>query len=259
MEETTRPPLNPLKAKLRAGKPTTGAMITMPSVGAMQIWARSGIDMLVIDLEHSPIGIESVHALVAATHGYHGVPVVRVPWNVPWLVKPVLDAGAMGVCFPMIDSAEEAAAAVRSVRYPPAGERGWGPFYAHLRWDASLPEYVARASDENLVCIIIEQPAAVANIEAIAATPGIDLLFVAPFDLSMTMGYPMQPDHPEVVRAVERVEDVVLRSGVPLGGVAPTREAALRMLDRGYLAIHLGFDWMVLQRAAAALLDGLPL
>jgi 4-hydroxy-2-oxoheptanedioate aldolase len=99
----------------------------------------------------------------------------------------------------------------------------------------------------------------VANIEAIAAVPGIDLLFIAPNDLAMTMGHPMRPDHPEVARAVARVEEVVLRAGVPLGGVAPTREAALRMLDRGYLAVHLAFDWMVLQRATAALIDGLDL
>src|SRR5687767_10576418 len=119
---------NPLKRKLAAGGAISVAMVTMASVPAMQVWARSGVDCLIVDQEHGPIGVEGVHALVAATQGTEAAPVVRVPWAVPWLVKAVLDTGALGVCFPMIADAEEARAAVRAVRYPPAGERGWGPF-----------------------------------------------------------------------------------------------------------------------------------
>ena len=99
-------------------------MITMPSVAATQLWATSDIDMIVLDMEHSPIGFESVHAMIAATSGCPGGPVMRVPWNVPWLVKPVLDADPMGIFFPMVNTADEVAAAARSVGYPPCGERG---------------------------------------------------------------------------------------------------------------------------------------
>ncbi len=136
--DSTPKHLNPLKERLRAGKAITFAIITIPSVPAMRIWARSGIDALVIDMEHGSIGIESVHALVATTTGTLATPLVRIPWNVPWLAKPVLDTGAMGIMFPMIANALEAEAAVRSMRYPPQGERGWGPFFAPFRWDVSL-------------------------------------------------------------------------------------------------------------------------
>lgn len=250
---------NPLKARLAAGKAITVAMVTMPSVAAMQIWARSGVDALCIDMEHGPIGIEAVHAMVAATGGCHGVPIVRVPSNVPWLVKPVLDTGAMGVIVPMIEGPDDAAAAVRAMKYPPAGERGWGPFYAHVRWDESLPDYVAKASDELFTILLIERPEAIARIDEIVKTPGVDMYVIAPFDLSVIMGYPGQTTHPEVQAAIGRAEAAILKSGVPLCGAAFSAEAANRLLEKGYRGLFVGFDWMVLQRAASGLLEGIKL
>jgi 4-hydroxy-2-oxoheptanedioate aldolase len=251
--------LNPLRARLAAGRVLTSVMITMPSVAAAQLWARSGLDMITLDMEHSPIGIESVHAMIAATTGGPGVPVVRVPWNVPWLVKPVLDAGAMGIFFPLINSADEARAAVRAVRYPPAGDRGWGAFYAPPRWATSLPDYMAQADRAVLAMPCIEHPDAVARIDEIVAVPGIDLIFIAPGDLALGMGRGNQRDHPAVREAIAHVEQRVLASGVPLGGVAPTRATALAMIDRGYQCLHLAFDWLVIQQAATALTEGLAL
>ncbi len=250
---------NPLKQRLEAGRAITMAIVTMPSVAAMQVWARSGIDALCIDMEHGPMGIESVHAMVAACGGAHGVPIVRVPWNVPWLVKPVLDTGAQGVIVPMIDSAEDAAAAVRAVRYPPRGERGWGPFYAHMAWNLPLPRYVATADDEIFTILLIERPEAIRAIDEIVKTPGVDMYVIAPFDLSVIMGYPGQVTHPEVQAAIGRAEAAILGSGVPLCGAAFTPEAANRLLEKGYRGLFLGFDWMVLQKAASGLLDGIDL
>ena len=105
--------INPLKARLDAGKPAIGITISMPSVHVTQVLATCGFDWLFLDMEHGPIGIESVHAMITATNGTRAAPVVRVPWNVHWLAKPVLDAGAMGVIFPMIRSAADAEEAVR--------------------------------------------------------------------------------------------------------------------------------------------------
>jgi 4-hydroxy-2-oxoheptanedioate aldolase len=223
----------------------------------MQIWARSGIDALVIDMEHGPIGIESVHALVATTTGTLATPLVRIPWNVPWLAKPVLDTGAMGIMFPMIANALEAEAAVRSLRYPPQGERGWGPFFAPFRWDVSLPSYVEQANDELFTMVLIERPEAVQHIDEILKVPGIDMLLIAPFDLSTTMGYANQRDHPEVVRTITMVEEKILQSGIPLAGVALSVESAKQLLEKGYRGLFFGFDWMVLQQAIAAWVDGL--
>ena len=258
MEEKS-PRLNRVLERLRQRKPFTGVLVTMPSVTATQVWARSGIDVLVFDLEHAPIDITSLHAVIAATAGSPALPIVRVPWNLPWLVKPVLDAGALGIQFPMVATAADAEAAVRAMKYPPTGERGWGPFYAPLRWDVSWQRYVEVANDEVMTVLLIERPEAVANIRDIVRVPGVDMLMIAPFDLAITSGYPNRRDHPDVVRAVREVEDVVLASGIPLGGVALDANAANAMIDRGYLGLFVGYDWMVLQRGAAALLEGINL
>jgi 4-hydroxy-2-oxoheptanedioate aldolase len=244
---------NPLKQKLAAGKAISIGMVTMPSIAAMQLWARSGIDCLIVDQEHGPIGIESVHGLVAATQGTNATPIVRVPWTVPWLIKPVLDTGAMGICFPMIADARDAEAAISSVKYPPAGERGWGPFYASYRWGLSMPEYVATANEEMFTMLLLERPEAIDNLDEILKVPGIDMLQVAPFDLSVIMG--RERNHSDVQAAVARIEEKVIPSGVALGGAAFTPEDANRLLEKGYKGVFIGFDWLILQRAVSGLLD----
>src|SRR5512140_354728 len=109
--------INPLKAKLKAGKPIFGIMVTQPSVGLVQLLARSGFDYVKIDLEHSPIDMTSLHCMIAATAGTSCTPVVRVPQNLPWVVKQVLDLGAMGICFPLIHNKEEALTASQATHY----------------------------------------------------------------------------------------------------------------------------------------------
>jgi 4-hydroxy-2-oxoheptanedioate aldolase len=195
--------------------------------------------------------------MTAATTGTPATPLVRVPWNVPWLVKPVLDAGALGICFPMIADAADAEMAVRSLRYPPDGDRGWGPFYAHLRWGETPAGYVARANDAVFAMLLIERPEAILRFDEIVRVPGIDMLVIAPFDLSVIMGRPGEVGHPDVQAAIAQAERTILASGVPLGGAALTPEAANAMVERGYRGLFLGFDWMILQRAVAGYLGAL--
>src|SRR5919199_630620 len=109
--------INPLKAKLQAGGCVAGFMVTMPSMALVQVLAGSGADFLIVDMEHGPIDLATAHAMVAATRGTGAVPIVRVPWTEPWLAKPVLDTGAMGVNFPMVSDAATARETVRAVRY----------------------------------------------------------------------------------------------------------------------------------------------
>lgn len=128
---------NRLKAKLAAGEVVTAFMVTMPSVAMAQVLAASGVDCLTIDMEHGPIDISTLHAMVAATRGTEATPIVRVPWTEHWLVKPVLDTGAMGINFPMVSSVALARAGAAAVRYPPDGVRGVAPSYAPLRWGSA--------------------------------------------------------------------------------------------------------------------------
>ncbi len=164
--------INPLRRTLAEGRPTLGYLVSMPSVQMVQALARTGVDWLMIDTEHAPVSIESVAAMVAATGGTPVTPLVRVPGVRPELVKPALDCGAFGVVFPQIATREEAEATVRAVRYAPAGQRGYGPTYAALRWGLSNLNYLKIANDEVLNVVLIESLAGVEALDDILKVDG---------------------------------------------------------------------------------------
>jgi 4-hydroxy-2-oxoheptanedioate aldolase len=250
-------PLNRLRRQWRERRPTFGAIATIPSIQTVQIMARSGLDWIIIDLEHGPIDLGSAHAMITATAGTPCVPLARIAANEPWLAKAPMDIGALGLNFPMICSRADAEKAVRSVRYPPRGERLWGPFHAPFRWGVSMPEYMASV-DDNMICMVtIEHVEAVNRIDEIMAVPGIDVAVIGPGDLATSINKHGRLDDPEVVALMERAEAGILKSGVPIGGVARTPDQANRMIDRGYLALALGFDWSLFQRGIAASFEGI--
>ena len=259
MSDVTESPnrLNRLKDLWGAGKPSFGVIVTIPSIQVIQIFAHAGFDWFIIDMEHGPIDLPSAHAMIVATAGTSAVPFVRVSWTIPRLAKTVLDVGALGICYPMIRSRAEAEVAARSVRYPPDGERLWGPFYAPLRWNLPTVAYMHAANKEVLAIITIEHLDAVRQIDEIASTPGVDLAFIGPGDLATSLGHYGEPDHPEVQAAMAEAEAGILRSQVLLGGVARSLDQANQMIERGYRALVLGFDWSLLQRGAATALQGL--
>lgn len=243
--------LNRLKALWRQGRCTLGAIATIPSVQTVQVMARSGLDWIIIDMEHGPIDLTAAHAMIAATSGTPLVPLVRVAAGAPWHAKAPLDLGAMGICFPMTTRRDDAEAAVHAVRYPPEGERFWGPFYAPLRWNVSMREYLERANDEILAVGTIEHIDAVNSVAEVVATRGLDLVFIGPGDLATSMGLKGKADDPSVLAAVHKLESVILPSPVLLGGVAHTVDQANAMIARGYKALVVGFDWSLLQRGIA--------
>jgi 4-hydroxy-2-oxoheptanedioate aldolase len=249
--------LNPLRERWARGEPTFGAIVTMPSIQVVQVLANAGLDWLIIDMEHGPIDLAAAHAMIVATAGTATVPFVRIAWAVPWLAKPLLDLGAMGIVFPMILSAGETSTAVRSVRYPPDGDRLWGPFYAPVRWGQSMADYIRGANREVLSVVTIEHPDAVNRIDEICATPGLDLAFIGPGDLAMSLGHPGEFEHPDVAAAMAKAEAGILRSRVAAGGVARSVEEAKRMTGRGYRAMVLGFDWSLLHRGVSGMLEAL--
>jgi len=250
-------PLNRLRKEWREGRPTFGAIATIPSIPTVQIMACSGLDWIIVDLEHGPIDLTSAHAMITATAGTPCVPLARVAANEPWLAKAPMDIGALGINFPMICSRSDAEKAVRSLRYPPNGDRFWGPFHAPFRWGVSMPDYMA-AADEDMICMItIEHADAVNRIDEIMATPGIDVAVIGPGDLATSINKRGQIDDPEVQALMKRAEEGILKSGVPIGGVARTAEQANAMIDRGYLALALGFDWSLFQRGIADAFRGI--
>jgi 4-hydroxy-2-oxoheptanedioate aldolase len=188
-------------------------------VQVVQVMARSGLDWIIIDMEHGAIDLGAAHAMIAATSGSPLVPLVRVAHGAAWHAKAPLDLGAMGICFPMTTRARDAQAAVSAVRYPPEGERFWGRFYAPLRWDMSMREYLSCADQEVLAIGTIEHIDALETVSEVVAVGGLDLLFIGPGDLATSMGRKGQPEHPAVQEAIRKLEAAVLGSPVMLGGV----------------------------------------
>ena len=231
-------------------------MITMPSVGLTQILAGAGFDWIAFDMEHGPMSIESVHNMINATAPSGCVPLVRLPATTPWLAKTALDAGALGLLFPMVETPETAAEAVAAATYPPAGRRGFGPFHAPERWGVSMLDYARDADGAMLKVLFIEHIDAIARIDEILAVDDIDVAFLAPFDLSQSLGKPGEFDTPEFLEALAHAEIAVKSSPAALGGLATSADHGRAMIERGYTFLMLGFDGLIIDGAARALLGG---
>ena len=181
--------LNRLRTLWRDGQCSFGAIATIPSVQTVQVMARSGLDWIIIDMEHGAMDANALHAMIAATSATPLVPARScVAAANPWHAKLPLDLGAMGICFPMTTRAADAAAAASAVRYPPDGSANEALFYAPLRWDVSMREYLDRANDEVLAIGAIEHFGTLETIGEVVATPGLDLAFIGPGELATSMG-----------------------------------------------------------------------
>ena len=189
--------MNRIRTLLQSGKAALGAIVTMPSPQVMQVMSRAGFDLLLIDMEHGPIDLASARSMILATAGIPAVPMARIAANLPWLAKPLLDAGALGIAVPMVCSKADAEAATRALRYPPAGERLWGPFYAPMRWDMPMRDYMRVADNDVISMITIEHFEAVRRIDEIVEAHGVDVAIIGPGDLATSFGYHGQVDHPE--------------------------------------------------------------
>jgi 4-hydroxy-2-oxoheptanedioate aldolase len=246
--------VNPLRDKLARGEAVVGTFVSLPSPPFVQILAGCGFDFLIVDCEHGPISPETAQAMITATAVASCVPLARVAWNLPWLAKPLLDAGALGIVVPLVRSAEDARAAVAACRYAPAGERGWGPFYAPSRWGLGAFDYSAAADAAILTILLIEHVDAVRAIDAIAATPGVDVAMIAPYDLSTSLGKPGAFEDPEFLAAVAEAERGIRAAGVVLGGLAATGERTRALIGRGYRFLCLAYDVLLIETAMRGLL-----
>ena len=176
-----------LKRRLRAGDVTIGAWISFAESAVAEIMAGSGFDWILIDTEHAPFSPEGLQTVLTAFNGQECVPIVRAPWNNPAVIKQALDLGASGVLVPMVNTPDEARAAVAACRYPPEGIRGFSPRRASDYY-RRVAEYVASANDTVIIALQIEHIEAVKSIADIAAVPGIDVICLGPNDLSGSMG-----------------------------------------------------------------------
>ncbi|HEY8317205.1 MAG TPA: HpcH/HpaI aldolase/citrate lyase family protein [Amnibacterium sp.] len=238
---------------VEATRPLAGMWVCSGSPLVAEICAGSGLDWLLIDMEHSPNGLEGVLAQLQAVAAYPVTPLVRVPSGDRVTIKQVLDLGAQNLLVPMIGSAGEARGLVEAVRYPPAGRRGVGSALARsARWNR-VDGYLEHADEHLSLVLQIETAEGVDAAAEIAAVDGVDGIFVGPSDLAASMGLLGQQTHPEVEAAVLRAFDAVRSAGIPVGVNAFDPALAQRYLDAGAAFVLVGADVSLLARGSEAL------
>jgi 4-hydroxy-2-oxoheptanedioate aldolase len=244
--------VTPLRELWDRGGVTLGGWCGLASPFAVEIIADVGYDWICLDTQHGLMGRSDLDAMLGVTNAARVPVFVRTGWNEPWQIMQVLDAGAQGVIVPMVDSAEEAAAAVDACRYPPAGHRSWGPTRAALR----TPGYSADSSSDVVCAVMVETAEGLADVDRICRTPGLDAVFVGPSDLALSHGLSPKPDdwderHEHLVR---RVLEACTEAGVTPGIAAPDAIWARRWQEMGYRMLTAGSDGAFLREAAAAAL-----
>ncbi len=242
-----------LRERVLAGELLTGTFCNLGSPLTVEMAGRAGFDWMVLDMEHGA-GDQSelLHQLQAAAAAATPA-IVRIAWNEPWRFKRVLDQGAAGVMVPWVNTPEEAAAAAASMRYPPAGVRGAATLNRATAFGAEAENYLRDANDNLLTVVQIETREAVRNAAAIAAVEGVDVLFVGPFDLSISMGMRGQYQNPEFVAALEQVVSAAAAAGKATGILLHRAEHVAVTVERGFTFVALGSDGGAAASGLAAL------
>jgi 4-hydroxy-2-oxoheptanedioate aldolase len=258
-------PVNTFKHALAAGQTQLGLWVALASPYSTELVAGIGYDWLLLDGEHAPNDVRStltqLQAVASAQQAFgdrRSHPIVRVPVGTGdvgvALIKQYLDIGAQTLLVPMIDTPEQAAQVVAASRYAPAGIRGMGSALARAsRWQAH-PRYVHEANDQVCVLVQAETVLALQNLDAIAATPGVDGVFIGPADLSASMGHPGNAAHPEVQAVIEDGIARILKAGKAPGILATSESQARKWLAAGARFVAVGADTLLLAAGATQLL-----
>jgi 2-keto-3-deoxy-L-rhamnonate aldolase RhmA len=247
---------NPVRKSLAEGKSVFGLTISVPSVEVAAQGANLGFDFLWIEMEHSPTTLESLRNMVLATRGLKAVPFARVPVNELWMAKRVLDSGVLGVIFPFTSTPELARQAVAACKYPPLGGRGSGAGLATFRWPAAEGYY--DFADRNVMVIAnIEDAKAVENIDAIAATEGLDVLFVGTSDLAFSLGFRGQQDHPRVEEALREIVKAAQKHNKAVGVPVGNPEQVKKYMQQGILFFQASTDLRLMAAGARQFLEAL--
>jgi 2-keto-3-deoxy-L-rhamnonate aldolase RhmA len=250
--------MNPFRQLLKASgsHPPIGTWIMSASPIVAEAVGHAGFDWGVVDMEHTPLDMMEVIHLLQALSATKLVPVVRVPWNEPVMVKRVLDAGAQTVLFPFVQNADEARRAVAATRYPPQGVRGMAGMSRGSKF-GTAPNYATTANKGMGVIVQLETPEACANLDAIAAVDGVDAIFVGPADLSGAMGHVGQATHPAVMDLMTKVAQRCAQLGKPCGTVGGTPDVVAQYRAAGFSYLAIGSDLGLLMRSIAQSLTAL--
>ena len=224
-----------LRKRFGEGKKAFGCWVQILDPEITEMLSMVGFDFLLIDNEHGPGDVISLLHQLRAAAASDTTPVVRIPWNDPIYIKKILDIGVEAVMVPMVETVEQAEAAVAACRYPPRGIRG----IAHTDARASdyglkAKEYLETASDNVFIICQVESATGVENVEAIAAVDGIDMVFIGPVDLSASLGRPADFDNPRHKEAMAKSEAAIKAAGKSMGGIGYGPYTPKDLYERGY-------------------------
>ncbi len=252
---------NPVKKALRAGEPQIGTWLSLESIFATRFMARVGFPWLTVDIEHSPVNWETAAHMFAAIADAGCVPLARVPRGDHDLIKRVLDAGAMGIVVPMVNTVEEARDAIAAAKYPPQGNRSVGGAIHCLNFGATAGDYYKHANDEILVVLQTESPEGVRNAKEIYSLPGVDAIFVGPNDLKFQMRNETADGQDPTPEAFEEMLQQILRTGkevgTPVGLHVLTVEDTQRRVEQGWQFIALASELKFMVNEASRIVKAL--
>lgn len=237
-----------LREKWRSGGTAFGAWAALPSGFAAELMCVAGVDYVCIDQQHGLIDYDGAIEMLRAIEGRGTVALTRVPANQAWMIGRALDAGIQGVVVPMVSTAEEARAAVAACRYAPRGIRSFGPVRASM---VANSRDIAVVGDEPVCFVMVETREGVDNVDAIAAMPGLDGIYIGPADLALGLGLPPNLDkqEPEHVAAVERILAACKRHGVIAGIQTGSGKSARKYADQGFQLVTFTKDSSLLPAA----------
>jgi len=235
-----------LKHKLAEKELTVGSWLSWGFSPVTEVMAKAGFEWLVIDLEHTAIDYGEALQMIQTIELVGCVPLVRVGNNDPLIIKRVLDSGACGIIVPMINSAKEAKRAVDAAYYPPRGNRGVGLSRAQ-GYGMDFHGYRKRALERTVVIVQIEHILGVENLEEILSVDGVDGFIIGPYDLSGSLDQPGNFEHPDVLKALQRVKEVMYHSEKPGGYhvVQTSQDELKKRIDEGYRFIAYGDDMVM--------------
>ncbi|HEY1460560.1 MAG TPA: HpcH/HpaI aldolase/citrate lyase family protein [Casimicrobiaceae bacterium] len=234
-------PVNQFKRAIASGVTPFGAWLMCAAPSTAEALGCVGFDFLVVDMEHTPIDTPQMIGILQTIAGTPAQAVVRPPWNDMVMVKRAMDAGAQSLLFPFVQTPDEARRAVASTRYPPQGVRGVAGTHRGSRY-GTIPNYLQRANEEICVIVQIETPSAFDQLEAIAAVPGVDSIFIGPADLSASMGFLGDMGNAAVQDKLKAGAQLCRRIGKPCGIVGANPEMAGRFVDYGFSWVAVGSD-----------------
>ncbi len=246
---------NRLKLKLKAGQPTFGVISTSTDPQLAELFGLAGYDYYMLDAEHGLLHPDQAVNVIRACELTGMTPLVRIGPKDPKIVLQYLDAGMMGVMMPDLRNASEVRMLVEAVKYPPVGKRGVGISRAskYMAYSGGAEKYIQFANEQTMVIPQFEDPTLLNDFEAMISQPHVDAVIIGPRDLSLNMGFPDGPSHPEVQEMIDKVFAICKKAGVAAGITAAAKDDADKMIARGATMI-LGISQVLIMNGAKTLL-----